>query len=229
MTLNLKKQILVGSLAALLLAGCTFPLINTGTNSTPNMGSEPGLPSSVILFSDNFNSGSGVWRLIGSNLGSKISYEHQGLRISINEIDYAYWSTPGKNFGDVRVAVSASRLGGPNDNYFGVICRFQAPESYYGFLVSSDGYYGIIKVVNGQFQLLGSQNMEYSDVIIKDRATNRVRGDCIGDSLTLYVNAIELKTVKDNQLQIGDVGLIAGSHEIWGVDILFDDFVVYQP
>jgi hypothetical protein len=71
--------------------------------------------------------------------------------------------------------------------------------------------------------------MEYSDVIIKDRATNRVRGDCIGDSLTLYVNAIELETVKDNQLQIGDVGLIAGSHEIWGVDILFDDFVVYQP
>jgi hypothetical protein len=229
MMLNLKKQILVGCLAATLLTGCTFPLFNTGANSTPTMGSEPGIPSSVILFSDNFNSGRGAWRLIGSNLGSKITYEHQGLRIVINEIDYAYWTTPGKQFGDVRVAVSASRMGGPNDNYFGVICRFQPAESYYGFLVSSDGYYGIIKVVNGQFQLLGTQNMEYSDVIIKDRATNRVRGDCIGGSLTLYVNGILLETVNDSEFQTGDVGLIAGSHEIWGVDVLFDDFIVYQP
>jgi hypothetical protein len=227
--LTLKKLFLIGFLADTLLAGCSFPLLNSGTNSTPTLGSEPGIPSSVLLFSDNFNSGSGEWRLIGSNLGSKISYEHQGLRIIINEINYAYWSTPGKNFGDVREAVSASRLGGPNDNYFGIICRFQAPESYYGFLVSSDGYFGIIKVMNGQFQLLGTQNMEYSDVIIKDRATNRVRGDCIGSSLTLFVNGIQLETVTDRGFQAGDVGLLAGSHEIWGVDILFDDFAVYQP
>jgi hypothetical protein len=229
MTFNLKKQILVDFMAVTMLAGCSFPLLNKGANSTPTMGSEPGIPSSVILFSDNFNSGSGAWRLIGSNLGSKISFEHQGLRINVNEINFAYWSTPGKNFSDVRVVVSASRLGGPNDNYFGVICRFQAPESYYGFLVSSDGYYGIIKVLKGQFQLLGAQTMEYSDVIIKDRATNRVRGDCIGDSLTLFVNGIQLESITDSGFQIGDVGLIAGSHEIWGVDILFDDFVVYQP
>jgi len=216
-------------LAGILLAGCTFPLFNLGKNSTPAKGSEPGIPPSVILFSDNFNSGRGTWRLIGSNLGSKIAYEHQGLSINVNEINYAYWSTPGRQFGDVRVVVSASRLSGPNDNYFGVICRFQAPESYYGFLVSSDGYYGIIKVVNGQFQLLEKKEMEYSEVIIKDRATNRVRGDCIGDSLNLYVNGIQLETVHDSAFQTGDVGLIAGSHEIWGVDILFDDFIVYQP
>jgi hypothetical protein len=224
---HIKFPFLFLILIVIFLMGCNFPFANS--NSTPITGSEPGVPTSVVLFSDSFGSKKSNWRLITSNLGSRIAFEHQGLRITINEINYAYWTTPGKQFGDVRVLVSASRLGGPNDNYFGVICRFQSPESYYGFLASSDGYYGILKVTNGQFELLGSPNMDYSDVIIKDRATNRVRGDCIGSSLSLYVNGILLKTVEDSEFHTGDVGLIAGSHEIWAVDILFDDFIVYQP
>jgi hypothetical protein len=226
---QMRRWVPILFLLVLLMSGCNFPLLGFGSTPAPGMGSEPGISSSLILFSDNFNAGRGNWRLIGSSLGSKIAYEHQGLRITINEINFAYWTTPGKQFGDVRVVVSGSRLGGPDDNYFGVICRFQPPESYYGFLISSDGYYGIIKVLDGKFQLLGVQNMQYSDAIIQGRATNRVRGDCIGNQLTLYANGIQLISAEDSEFATGDVGLIAGSHEIWGVDILFDDFIVYQP
>jgi hypothetical protein len=226
---TIRKSIIVLCFASILFPGCAFPLFNSSAYSSPTLGSEPGVPTSVVLFSDNFDTGRGNWSLISSNLGSRIAYEHKGLRVTINEINYGYWTSPGKQFGDMRVAVSASRLGGPNDNYFGVICRFQLPDSFYGFLVSSDGYYGIIKVTGGQFQILDSQSMEYSEVIVKDRATNRVRGDCIGNSLTLFVNGVLLKTVEDSEFRTGDAGLIAGSHEIWAVDILFDDFIVYQP
>src|SRR5512135_2944203 len=102
MTTNMTKRFLGLLIALLLLSGCSLPMINSGSNPSPSVGGEPGIPASVILFSDNFNTGSGVWRLIGSKLGSKIAYEHQGLRFSINEIDYAYWSTPGKNYADAR-------------------------------------------------------------------------------------------------------------------------------
>jgi hypothetical protein len=226
---KIQKFGLILLMSMVILSGCIFPFSSSGATATPNMGSEPGLPSSLILFSDNFNGGKGSWRLIASSLGSKVAYEHQGLRVTVNEVNYAYWTTPGQQFGDVRISVSGSRMGGPNDNYFGVICRFQEPNNFYAFLISSDGYFGILKVKNGAFQLINGNNMEFSDKILQGRATNRIRGDCVGNKLTLFVNGMEVKSVEDSEFTTGDVGLIAGSHEIFGVDILFDDFVVYQP
>jgi len=96
-------------------------------------------------------------------------------------------------------------------------------------LISSDGYYGILKVRQGAYSLLSGTTMDYSNEINRARGTNRVRGDCIGPNLALFVNGNLLVQVADMDFSAGKTGLIAGSHDVIGVDILFDNFIVYQP
>jgi hypothetical protein len=61
-------------------------------------------------------------------------------------------------FMDVRIEVDAVKMAGPDLNDIGVICRYKDPSNFYFFSVSSDGYYGVSKVINGQEQWIG---MEY--------------------------------------------------------------------
>ena len=60
-------------------------------------------------------------------------------------------------------------------------------------------------------------------------ATNTIRADCVGSSLSLYVNGEKLDEVQDTEFGSGDVGLMAGSFDTPGTDIHFDNFVVTKP
>jgi hypothetical protein len=51
----------------------------------------------------------------------------------------------------------------------------------------------------------------------------------VSDGLILWVNGQKLSVVRDGDFLHGDVGVIAGTNENAGVDILFDNFVVYNP
>jgi len=58
---------------------------------------------------------------------------------------------------------------------------------------------------------------------------NHLRADCIGNTLTLYVNFNEVASVQDSDFATGDVGVLAGAFAEAGVDVLFQNFVVIQP
>jgi len=60
-------------------------------------------------------------------------------------------------------------------------------------------------------------------------ATNHLRADCIGNTLTLYVNGSQGASATDSSVSGGDVGLVARTFEVDGTDIMFDNFVVYKP
>jgi len=97
------------------------------------------------------------------------------------------------------------------------------------FVISSDGYYGIAKLVDGKYSMISSDQLQYSEAIIKGQAVNRLRADCDGEQLSLYVNGQKLAQVNDSDFQRGDVGLVAGAYQVHGVEILFDNFVVKIP
>ena len=71
--------------------------------------------------------------------------------------------------------------------------------------------------------------MEFSESIHTGNLTNAIRADCIGSSLTLYANNTQLISVEDSSLVSGDVGLLAGTFDILGTDIHFDNFVIRKP
>lgn len=185
-------------------------------------------PDNRVLFKDDFSNTAGGWST-QRDVNTLIDYDNNGFRIWVNQPNFDYWSVPGLNFTDVSIEVDAVKTAGPDDNDYGIICRYQDQNNFYGFLISSDGYYGISKRKNGDHSVIGAKGMEPSSSIRKGIATNHIRADCIGSTLTLYINGTKAAEVTDPEYKVGDVGLIAGSFNQTGVDILFHNFVVSKP
>ena len=179
-----------------------------------------------VLFEDKFTTNVSGWRRL-ANEGGIMDYDSSGFRILVRQPNMNFWSTPEKNFGDARIEADVTTLNGPDENRMGLICRYQRGD-YYFFIISNDGYYGIGKFIGGQTLLLGQGSMAPTSFIQKD-ALNHLRADCIGDTLTLFVNFNQVASAQDSDFKNGDVGVLAGSFNEPGVDVLFQNFVVIQP
>jgi hypothetical protein len=180
------------------------------------------------LFQDDYSQMTNDWGIWERSTGT-VSYAQGGLRILVDSPNVDLWSVAGKSFGDVRVESEVRRMGGAPDNVFGLICRYQDNQNFYMFLVSSDGYYGIARLKDNQYGLIGIDQLQYSSKIQHDAITHQLRGDCIGESLKLYLDGDLLMDARDGDFTTGDVGVLAGAYSTSGVDILFDNFIVTQP
>ncbi len=185
--------------------------------------------NSNILFSDDFSDTHNKWDQAG-NASMSTNYDNGAYRIQVNLANYDAWANPDSlSFTDTQIEVDATKNGGPDTNDFGVICRYIDKDRYYYGLISSDGYYGIYKkTADGAFEL-GFGGEQFSDKIPTGAVTNHIQFDCIGSTLTLYVNGQQLDQRTDTSYKEGNVGLIAGTYTEIGVDILFDNFFVYKP
>ena len=185
------------------------------------------VPSGSVLFQDDFASPVTGWDRLMTAEGT-MDYDGGGYRLLINSQNTNFWSTPHKNFADVRMEVDSGKLGGPDENRIGLICRFTGSD-YYFFLITSDGFYGVGIYAGGQAVLLGQSEMQSNGNIKTGMAVNHLRADCAGDTLTFYVNGFQVASVQDGTLKSGDVGLLAGTFSALGVDVIFDNFVVLKP
>ncbi|MBM3144181.1 MAG: hypothetical protein FJ010_04260 [Chloroflexi bacterium] len=181
-----------------------------------------------VLFQDDFSDSSSGWDQAEGPEGTS-NYENGYYRIHVITTDTDVWANPSLDFTDVVVEVDAVKAGGPDDNDFGVICRYQDVDNFYFFIISSDGYYGIGKTVDGVQELIGTDQMNPDDAINQGDANNHIKADCVGSHLVLHANGAKLADVEDTSLSSGDVGLIAGTFDEAGADIHFDNFVVRKP
>jgi hypothetical protein len=191
--------------------------------SVPTPVAQPG----DTLFYDDFTSPVTGWERFTSAEGT-MDYDGSGYRFLVNALQANFWSTPGKSFRDVRLEVDVAKLSGPDENRIGLLCRF-IDGNYYFFMVSSDGYYTIGKYIGGNAIQLGQSEMQFDESIHTGLAVNHLRADCIGNTLTFYVNGNSVAQVQDADFPEGDIGLLAGTFAQPGVDVIFDNFVVLQP
>ena len=181
------------------------------------------------LFSDDFSDPSSGWDRVNDEEGIN-DYSNGGYRIFVNKKNWYFWSNPGLQFTDVVIDVDAQKMAGPDENDYGIICRYQDEQNFYFFTIGSDGFYSISKILNGEESLIGMDKMQYNDTSIQlGSSPNHLTAECVGSNLTLTVNGTVLADVKDTDLTSGDVGLVAGTYDTPGVDILFDNFVVTRP
>lgn len=190
--------------------------------------SSPQVQSGDVLFWDDFRDPKSGWDTWSED-GSMVTYQDGGLRIFVAKPHYDHWSHPGKRFEEVRLAVEAVKLGGPDDNNYGLLCGYQNAGNYYSFLISSDGYAGIVKVKDGAAQIISDEMMTYSEVIRQGGATNFIGADCDGGTLVMHVNGFRLFETSDSDYRGGEIGVIAGSYQLPGVDIMFRNFVASKP
>ena len=217
----MNRSLIFFSLLIILSLACstTMPVISTPQNQS--------VPSGSVLFQDDFAQKISGWDRLMTAEGT-MDYDGGGYRILVNSLNTNFWSTPHQNFTDVRMEVDAGKLGGPDENRIGLICRFTGND-YYFFLITSDGFYGIGIYTGGQAILLGQSEMQENSNIKTGLAVNHLRADCTGETLTFYVNGFQIASVEDGVLKSGDVGLLAGTFAQPGVDVILDNFVVLKP
>lgn len=180
-----------------------------------------------ILFQDDFSDPGSGWPN-----DETTGYVDDGYLIRVPEAQKDQWVIPGQSLpADVIVEVSASRRAGPEDNDYGVMCRVQDLDNFYFFWISSYGYQVIGKQENGETVFLSSDKMEYTDGIKGGlNEPNRIRAECVGNTLKLVINGRTVSRVTDDTFTGGgDIGLTAGAFEEGGVEIFFDNLVVRKP
>ena len=183
-----------------------------------------------LLFADDFSDPASGWYPNGDP-AAIAEYAEGGYVVGHSEANKAAWALPGVLFGDIRIEVTTAKLGGDDDNYFGVLCRAglgTGPIDFYVMMISSDGFYGIGKrVVGGDLTLIGQNKLQFSSFIRQGGESNLIVAECVGNQLRLSVNGELLVEVEDSDLSGGQIGFFAGTQEIPGTRIRFSDLAVY--
>ena len=206
------RSFLILSVIALAVAGCQANQAKSGS----------------LLFQDDFSKPSSGW-LVGQDGNGLVQYDRGGIRIYVSQPAAARLSVPNLSFNDVHIEVDTAKLAGPDDNNYGLLCRYQDEANFYFFEISSDGYYSVGKYKDGVMSLIGMSQMQSHTSIHQGNALNHLRADCAGPNLDFYINGKKVSGVVDNDLKSGDIGLIAGALKTAGTDVLFDNLSVLQP
>jgi hypothetical protein len=186
------------------------------------------ISSGEVIFQDDFSNPNSGWVNLTNDSGT-LDYFDGYYRVEVQGDHQMLWTGPGMNFSDVRLEADSIKVIGSPDDIYGVVCRGADQDNFYFFVISSDGYYGVGKMINGIQSLIDLPGMLPSEVISQDKAKNHLRADCVADRLDFYVNGQRLASVKDSELTKGDVGVIAGNLENTQTVVLFDNFSVLSP
>lgn len=227
-----------GALALLVAGGALLTGSPSMTTEAPaSIPSTVGTTESLVTpapqlsstFEDDFSDPSSGWEP-GSHVSSRTGYDAGGYRFFIDQADTMDWATPGLDFTDVRLEVAADKIAGADDNLFGVLCRYVDENNFYLLGISSDGYYNIGKYQQGKYRVIGQEEGQgFNQAIHQGKTRNHMRAECIGTTLTLYVNDTNVASVNDADFSSGDIGLAAAALDIPGTDILFDNFSAQIP
>jgi len=129
--------------------------------------------------------------------------------------------------GDVRLDTSMENLG-RNNNNVSLICRYDPDRGWYEFNVGNSGLYTIY--------YYDARSEEYisifsggSTAIKTGKSVNEITAICQGNELTLGVNGTLVRTVEDDRLNQGYVGLSLSSFDVTPIQAEFDYFVASVP
>jgi hypothetical protein len=199
-----------------------------------NLGESPAdsCQEAGVLFQDDFSGQQACGWALYNRGGAVAEIEEDVLRISTSQPGQIWWTNPGRSFDDMVITAQARQVSGPNDNAYGVMCRYQNEENFYVFLISGDGFYAIGKYQSGNDQVVylsGEGQYQFSDIINQGAATNEIRASCIGNELTLTVNGLPLTTVSDPTFVTGDIGLGVSTLQPGTAVVQFGDVRVIAP
>jgi len=164
----------------------------------------------------------------GEDFGFK--YQDEGYIIYNDLLNAAIWSIGYEGLNNIRIEIDMSRLEGPDDGYYGVFCRHtNEGKNYYGLVIGDDGFYGIMKMVEGEIEFIES-GIDDKQIINRGKGEiNNIQGICSGSKLSLIVNDSVILEVNDDTYTIGASGLLAANKLSGvGIEVLFDNFAIYE-
>jgi hypothetical protein len=201
------------------------------------------------------------WNLSVGRLKSEI-LDTGVLRLEVGDIKSLPFAEANPYFGDFDLQVEATPVDGPENNGYGVIFRLQNKDNsspddddFYLFLISSDGYYRVVRSFNHEQKELSTW-IPSPAVIQHTGVTNRLRVVAKGDQFQFFINGQQvalcipddptarstyseqtgectggkmLDTLADSSIPNGQIGVAAETFDEAGVVVDFDNLVVYGP
>lgn len=131
---------------------------------------------------------------------------------------------------DVRIDARVANLG-TNDNYFSLVCRYSKEYGWYEFNVTSGGLF-VVQFAKPNEEGFISYNMIAnggSNMIKQGFEVNEYSAICQGETLTLYINGILTKEIRDARLKSGKIGISAASFKKIPVKFNLDWLKISQP
>jgi hypothetical protein len=211
----------------------------------------PATPGEV-LYAATFDDASTDWELYEGRLSAQVA--DGALRVTVDEVNKSPYSASAPYFSDFDLRVQSKAVAGPLDNGYGVVFRVQDTKNYYLFLISSDGYYRVLRRVNDEEKLL-SEWIPSPLVNQGLDAVNELRVVAQGDTFHFYINgepvelcipndpeAISTYTdscidgqmlpeLVDSSIADGQLGVVAHVPQFGepGVEVDFDNVLVFGP
>lgn len=179
-----------------------------------------------VIYQDDFSSADPGWNLESDDT-VKRSIENGEFLMEVIEPQTDAWATHATTSADVVVEVEAHKVGGPDMNNFGIICRYRDADNYYFLQYGSDGTYAVTRFLNGEATML--VEWANSTAMNTGEATNLLRVECVGNTISQYANNTLLASVEDNALSNGQIALAVGTYEEGDVSVKFDNLTVSSP
>lgn len=211
-------------------------------------------PSGTLLYASSFENADKEWSQYQGQTSAEI--KDGSLHIAIDAAHKGVYSVLGYNFSDFDVRMNATRLTAVDEyNELGLLFRYRDSDNYYILLIGGDGTYKVERSRDGKVEALSESHA--SPVVLPGlNVVNQLRVVGQGSHFKFYVNDQQLtlcpsgpgtakstwtsdggcmsnngKTADelvDDSFDEGQIG--AGVRvEVPGIDVAFDNVLVYAP
>jgi len=184
-----------------------------------------------VLLEDDFSDAGSGWSTWSSDT-SEVAYVDGELRIHVKAENWTAYATygelPDAALGDFAVEADVWLTEIPEKGgEVGIVAR-REDKDYYQFVLGHNGYYKIRKHTDEGWEILVDWT-ETDAAYTGTDAINRLRVECHGSTMRVFVNGYYLDQIEDDSFISGQVGLMAGSYTDGpNVRAAFDDVVIYR-
>jgi len=112
---------------------------------------------------------------------------------------------------------------------YGIVFRVsgdQDTRSYYTFAVTTDGKYYVQKKIDGQWADIDPVKATASSYIKKGKARNTLAVLTLDSQISLYINGSPVKTITDDSITEGQVGVFVGTSDNASAEVAFSRLIV---
>lgn len=178
------------------------------------------------LINDDFSADTLTWAY--NYDGDTASYLRDGaLHVSVDTDNAVAWADADVSLSDFLAEVTLYQYTEPLPGDGGIIFRYVDSDNFYYFAVNDQGQYRFDALIDDEWEAL--IDWTDSDLIeVGDGAENLVGVMAVGPQLTFIINDEIVDEIEDDTFSSGGVALAAGSRDTPGVDMVFDDFGIWQ-
>lgn len=194
---------------------------------------EPEPTQRTVIWEDDFSDVESGWERY-RHFDGTLDYleEEEVYQMQVLSEDTLWWVWIEEDWFDVGLSVEAWQVGGLEGSLYGLMCRYDPNTNEgYVFLINTEGQAGlgtIGRVFN--FEAIPGGELTTFDVIQTGlNAKNTIEAVCVGEELKMYVNGELLFDLPATGYAGGDIGFSTVTLVGDGIDVYFDNLIVFEP